>query len=548
MQIMRTFRSLSVAVIAVLVSAVVGGLLGRTALADEDQVAREYRVFTSALAAIESEYVEPVDSTRLVYGAIDGMLKTLDPHSSFMDPRTYAQLRERQEGRYYGLGISIVVVDGDITVMQLFEGSPAYRKGIRRGDVIARVSGQDAKGWTSDKAVRELRGEKGTTVKIGIRRSGYEGLIDMEVERDEINIPTVRGAFMIDGERGYIRLGDFSETSNRELGDALQKLRAQGMKRLVLDLRDNPGGPLDQAIKVANRFLARGQMVVYTRGRVPNSDQDYRATEASESIDLPLVVLVNRNSASASEIVAGAIQDHDRGLIVGERTFGKALVQSVYRISGGAGLALTTGRYYTPSGRLIQRPWDGSFDEYFTYALKDQEQARALRNDADLKYTDTGRKVFGGGGIEPDRLVAGPVEGFDPTRSGRILYARQAFERYAERYSADGDTRIAGQAQNRQVVARGFTVTDAMAEDFKAFLKRGGFKVEEADFARDLPFVRAMIRYQIDLALFGVDEARRNLIGQDPQAQVALGLFAEAERLTQMAQSRATRGGDGQPR
>jgi carboxyl-terminal processing protease len=540
---MRKAGSLSFAVLAVLVSAVLGGLLGRNVLADEDTVVREYRVFTAALAAVEGQYVEPVDSTRLVYGAIDGMLKTLDPHSSFMDPRTYAQLRERQEGRYYGLGLSIVVVDGDITVMQLFEGSPAYRKGIRRGDVIARIKDQDAKGWTSDRAVRELRGEKGTTVKIGIRRAGYAGLIDMEVERDEINITTVRGAFMIDGERGYVRLGEFSETSNRELGDALQRLKAQGMKRLVLDLRDNPGGPLDQAIKVANRFLTRGQMVVYTRGRVPNSDEDYRATETSEYTDLPLVILVNRNSASASEIVAGAVQDHDRGLIVGERTFGKALVQSVYRISGGAGLALTTGRYYTPSGRLIQRPWDGSFDEYFTYTLKEQTQAQAPRSEADLKYTDVGRKVFGGGGIEPDRLVAGPVEGFDPTRSGRLLYARQTFERYAERFSAEGDTRISGQAQNRQIVARGFTVTDAMVDDYKASLTREGYKVDEAGFVKDQVFIRAMIRYQIDLALFGIDEARRNLIGQDPQAQVALGLFEEAEQLAQAAQAKAVRGG-----
>jgi carboxyl-terminal processing protease len=542
---MRKTGSLSFAVLAVLVSAVLGGLLGRNVLADEDTVVREYRVFTAALAAVEGQYVEPVDSTRLVYGAIDGMLKTLDPHSSFMDPRTYAQLRERQEGRYYGLGLSIVVVDGDITVMQLFEGSPAYRRGIRRGDVIARIKDQDAKGWTSDRAVRELRGEKGTTVRISIRRAGYAGLIDMDVERDEINIATVRGAFMIDGERGYVRLGEFSETSNRELGDALQKLRAQGMKRLVLDLRDNPGGPLDQAIRVANRFLTRGQMVVYTRGRVPNSDEDYRATETSEYTDLPLVILVNRNSASASEIVAGAVQDHDRGLIVGERTFGKALVQSVYRISGGAGLALTTGRYYTPSGRLIQRPWDGSFDEYFTYTLKEQTQAQAPRSEADLKYTDVGRKVFGGGGIEPDRLVAGPVEGFDPTRSGRLLYARQTFERYAERFSAEGDTRIGGQAQNRQVVARGFTVTDAMVTDYRAFLTRESYKVDETDFAKDQAFIRAMIRYQIDLALFGIDEARRNLIGQDPQAQVALGLFAEAEQLAQTAQTKSVRGGSG---
>ncbi len=538
---MRRYRWLSVGVLTVLVSALVGGLLGRQALADEDQVTKEYRVFTAALAAVENDYAEPVDSTRLVYGAIDGMLKTLDPHSNFMDPRTYAQMRERQEGHYYGLGISIVVVNGDITVMSLFEGSPAYKKGLRRGDVIARIEGQDAHGWTSDQAVRALRGEKGTKVHISIRRPGTPALIDLDVERDDVNITTVRGAFMIDPQTGYIRLTEFSETSNRELGDALAKLTKQGMKRLVFDLRDNPGGSLDQAIKIANRFLPRGDMVVFTRGRVPNADEDYRATETSEYTDLPLIVLVDRNSASASEIVSGALQDHDRALIVGERTFGKALVQSVYRISGGAGLALTTGRYYTPSGRMIQRPWDGSFDEYFTYTLKDNQATR--RNPADLKYTDSGRKVYGGGGIEPDRYVLGPVEGFDPTRFGRLLYARQVFEKYAERYSAEGDTRLGAQGKNRKIVAPGFVVTDAMMADFRAFLQEEGVKIDEESFAKDLPFIRAMIRFQIDQALFGVDEARKHLLAQDPQAQVALGLFGEAERLSQAALARGSRGG-----
>lgn len=534
---MRRYRSLSVGVFTVLVSAIVGGLLGRQAMADEDKVTREYRIFTAALAAIEAQYAEPVESTGLVYSAIDGMLKTLDPHSSFMDPRTYAQMRERQEGRYYGLGISIVVVNGDITVMQLFEGSPAYRKGLRRGDVIARVEGADAQGWTSDRAVRALRGEKGTSVHISIRRAGYSGLIEMDIERDEVNITTVRGAFMVDDRTGYVRLAEFSETSNRELTDALDKLKAQGMTRLIFDLRDNPGGSLDQAIRVANQFLTRGQMIVYTRGRVPNADQDYRATDTSAYVDLPLVVLVNRNSASASEIVSGAVQDHDRGFIVGERTFGKALVQSVYRLTGGAGLALTTGHYYTPSGRLIQRPWDGSFDEYFTYTLKAQD--RPAHDVAEMKYTDGGRKVFGGGGIEPDTFVVGPVEGFDPGRFGRLLYARQTFEKYAERFSAEGDTRISGQVSDRQVVARDFEVDDAMVAGFKAFLTREGLRVDEAAFAADETFIRAMIKMQIDLALFGVDEARRNLLALDPQAQVALASFDEATRLAQAVQARS---------
>lgn len=521
---------------AVLVGALAGGLFGSHALARQDRVAEHYQLFQTALAEIDANYVEKLPVDRLVYSAIDGMLKTLDPHSSFMDPRTYAQLRERQEGRYYGLGISIQVLDGDITVMSLFEGSPAYRKGIRRGDVIARIEAQDAKGWTSEQAVRALRGPKGTAVNIAIRRQGYDGLIEMSVQRDEINIPTVRAAFMADTDTGYVRLQDFSETTDDELGRALEKLDASGMEKLVLDLRDNPGGPLDQAIRVANRFLPRGQMIVYTRGRVPNADVDYRATEASDYTGLPVVVLVNRNSASASEIVAGALQDHDRALIVGETTFGKALVQSVYRISQNAGLALTTGRYYTPSGRLIQRPWDGAFDEYLTYTLKDQNGARQ-HSAADLRYTDAGRKVYGGGGIEPDRHIAGPVEGYNPTRFGRTLFARQAFENFAERFYAEGDTRMGGNAKNRRLVSRGFSVSDAMVGEFKQFLKSERVKVDDEAFLRDTEFIRAMIKFQIDMALFGAEEARRNLLMRDPQSQIALGLFPEAERLTALARA-----------
>jgi len=537
---MRNSRFLPVALLAVVLSALIGGFYG-SVFARQDEVTQQYRVFTAALAAIDREYVEEVPSDRLVYGGIEGMLKTLDPHSSFFDPRQYAQMRERQEGRYYGLGIQIQPIDGDITVMSIFEGSPAFKKGLRRGDVISRIEGEDAKGMSSEDAVKRLKGPKGTSVNIAIKRRGYDQLIDLQVTRDEVNIVSVRGAFMIDADTGYLKLGEFTETSNHEVGAGLEQLMAKGMKRLVFDLRDNPGGALDQAIAISNRFLPRGDMIVYTRGRVPNSDQDYRATEQSEYTHLPMVVLVSRNSASASEIVSGALQDHDRALVVGETTFGKALVQSVYRISEQAGLALTTGRYYTPSGRLIQRPWDGAFDEYLTYTLRDQKGARE-HNSADLKYTDAGRKVYSGGGIEPDKFMAGPVEGFAPTKFGRQIWGSGQFQRFADQYLAEGDTRFSVANKNKKRIAKGFTVTDEMLQDFRAQLATQKIAVDEEGFKSDLTFIKAMIHYEIDLALFGVEEARRNLILQDPQARFGVSQFGEAQRLTELARN-TPRGG-----
>lgn len=537
---MPTRRVVSTVVAAIMLSAVVGGVFGSRVLATEDEVEAKYRVFTAALAAVESQYVGKVESDRLVYSAVNGMLQTLDPHSSFLDPRSYAQMRERQEGRYYGLGISIQSIDGDIHVGNVFEGSPAFRRGIRRGDIIARIEGESAKGWPSDKAVSRLKGPKGTSVNVSIKRRGFDDLIELSVERDEVNIPSLQGAFMIDERTGYIRLRDFSEVTDRDLGRALRELQAQGMKQLLLDLRDNPGGPLDQAIRVSNRFLARGEMIVYTRGRIRNSDQDYHASDEATVPNMPMVVLVNRNSASASEIVAGALQDHDRALVVGETTFGKALVQSVYRISEGAGLALTTARYYTPSGRLIQRPWDGTFDEYLTYTYREQEPSREHKA-SDLKYTDAGRKVFGGGGIEPDRHMTGPVEGFTPTRFGRMLYARQTFADFAQRFSEAGDTRITG-GKNRRLVDRNFTVDEQMVQDFRTFLAdEARIKIDDEAWTKDQAFIRAMIRYEVDAAVFSVVDARRHLVKVDPQAQFAMSLFGEAEQLTRLAaQNRRT--------
>ncbi len=534
---MRRYRSLSAVVFAIVVSALVGGFFGKSAQAVDDKIPAHYKTFTAALNAIETSYVDKVDSENLVYSAIRGMLGTLDPHSSFFTPAQYAQMRERQEGRYYGIGIQIVTLDGDITATTVFEGSPAYKKGLRRGDIIAKIVGEDAKGWATEQAVAKLKGPKGTTVEIEIKRRGYEQLIPIQLTRDEVYIPTVPAYFMIDQTTGYVRLQDFGENTDKDLKRALHDLAPKGMRRLLLDIRGNPGGPLDQAIKVANEFLPTGRMIVYTRGRVQNSDQDYRATVDGEFSDIPIVMLANRGSASASEIVTGALQDHDRAYIVGETTFGKALVQSIYRVSGGAGLALTTAHYFTPSGRLIQRPWDATFDEYMNYSLKDQDVER-VHNPTDLKRTDSGRPVYSGGGIEPDKRIAGPIEGFNPGRFGRLLSNRQEFENYAQKFTAEGDTRVAQQSSGRKIVKPNFVGDDAVMADFRDQLKTDKIKIDEDGFGKDADFIRAMIRYRIDEVVFGIADARRHLLTADPQALLAVGLFGEAQKLSDL--SRAT--------
>lgn len=531
---MRSVSSVAAGIGAVVLSAIAGGVFGGQVLARQDSMTRQFDAFASAVAAIEANYVDEVDVEQLVSRAVSGMLQTLDPHSNYMDAQSYKRLRERQQGSYPGLGISINVVDGGITVMSLFEGSPAYRAGLRRGDVIARIEGDNAIGMSSDDAVSRLRGPKGTAVNISVRRDGYEELIDMQVERDEIRIATVEAAFMIDDETGYIRLGDFSETSNEELTAAMSALREEGFSRLMLDLRGNPGGPLDQAIKVSNQFLPRGDMIVYTRGRVENSDQDYYARDDGEYTEQPLIVLVNRSSASASEIVAGAIQDHDRGLVVGETTFGKALVQSIFRVSHGAGLALTTARYFTPSGRMIQRPWDSAFDEYLTYSLR--EPAAPEHSPADRKFTDAGREVYSGGGVEPDHFMTGPIAGFDPSRFGRLLAARRDFVTFAQRFVAAGDTRVTVPGRDRKVVEPGFAVDESLLAEFKEHVRGRGLTVDEELFEADLDFIRAMIHFEVDTDLFGEREARRNLFRRDPQAQYALALFDEATALLRLSQ------------
>jgi carboxyl-terminal processing protease len=523
-----------------------GGLFGHRVLAGGSALNDELRLFTAMLAAIERDYVEEVPSDRLVSSSIRQMLRTLDPHSNFFEQRDYKTMQERQKGQYYGLGISVQSIDGNITVVAPFEGTPAHRLGIRAGDIISRIEGEDARGMSIDDAVKRLRGPKGTPVQITIVRSGYDEPLQFTVIRDAIPLHSVPYSFMVSPTVGYIRLTDFNETTacrptegkdcERELERALRKLQGQGAEAFVLDIRDNPGGLLDQAFAVSNLFLKKGQLVVFTRGRSRRDESNYITESESPWVDVPLVVLTSRHSASASEIVAGALQDHDRALIVGETTFGKGLVQTILPLRNvrGYALALTTARYYTPSGRSIQR-------EYASTALEDYYAPRDRKacgeEGGETKLTDAGRKVHGGDGISPDYCV-------EPTKPSKFvshLIGRQVFTGFGYGYSAAGGqggadiagtgTRSNAESDDVTLIGRDFVVDEEVRERFRAYLESRELRFTDEELEENRVAVDRLIEEEVLRQVFGEGEARRRSVAWDPQVQRALKLVPRAEML-----------------
>ncbi len=527
-------------------STIAGGLLGERVLAGGGRLDDEMRLYTAMLASIENEYVEEVPSDQLVSASIREMLRTLDPHSNFFEQRDFQTMQERQKGQYYGLGISVQSIDGNITVVAPFEGTPAHRLGIRAGDVISRIEDEDARGMAIDEAVKRLRGPKGTPVRITIVREGYDDPLEFTVIRDAIPLHSVPYSFMVSPTVGYIRLTDFNETTacrpgegedcERELERALKKLGAQGAQAYVLDIRDNPGGLLDQAFAVSNLFLKKGQLVVFTRGRSRRDESNYITETESPWVDAPLVVLTSRHSASASEIVAGALQDHDRALIVGETTFGKGLVQTILPLRNvrGYALALTTARYYTPSGRSIQREYASTaLDEY--YAPRDRKPCGEGSGEA--KLTDAGRKVYGGDGITPDYCV----EPAKPTKFVSYLIGRQAFIGFAHGFEAaagQGEAEIAGtgtrsgaDSEKVTLIGRDFEVDDEIRQAFVRYLESRELRFTAEQLDENRHMVDRLIEEEVVRQVFGEGEARRRSIEWDPQVQRALELVPRAELL-----------------
>ena len=508
-------RSLFIVVLVILVCGFLGvGFSQRTQGAPADTDVRDnLRQFSEVYDLIEQNYAEPVNADKAIYnGAIPGMLHVLDPHSNFFDPKSYSALREEQRGKYYGVGMTIAPRNNKVIVLAPFVGTPAYKAGIRPGDVIIAVDGKPTDNMTAGDVADLLKGAKGTTVHISILREGAEKPLEFTVVRDEIPRNSVDLKFEIRQGVGYMHITAFNETTEHEVEDALDEFG--DMKGLILDLRGNPGGLLNEGVGVADKFLKKGQVIVSHHGR-SSPEKVYRAAHGNAGKDYPLVVLVNRGTASAAEIVSGAIQDHDRGLIAGETTFGKGLVQTVYPLSENTGLALTTAKYYTPSGRLIQRDYTG-VSLYDYYYNREGEEGGPNK---EVKLTDSGRTVFGGGGISPDVKI--PT--IKTTRFEDTLLQKYAFFNFAAHYL------------NGRSVDKNFQVNDAIMQEFRKFLDAQKIPFTEAEISEGIDWIKAQIKTELFIAQFGQQEGLRVRAETDPQVLSALNLLPKAKELADNA-------------
>ena len=510
----------------VLLCTVLGGIYGRqveaTTANDDSDVKASLNAFTRVYDLVEQNYADPVDPDQGIYGppngnvgAIPGALRTLDPHSNFFDPRAFALLREDQEGKYYGVGMSIQAKPGKMgklvtIVVAPIPGSPAFRAGVRPGDIVSKVNGKSTDGLSTAQVAEILKGPKGTQVHVTIVREGYEEPLELSITRDEISPQSVDDAFLVRPGVGYIHISKFNENTNDELSAALRKLNEKNLQGLVLDLRSNPGGLLQEAVEVSDHFLEKSQLIVYHSGR-HSQEKRYYATHGDDGNEYPMVVLINRMTASAAEIVTGALQDHDRALVMGEPSFGKGLVQTVYQLSEQTGLALTTAHYYTPSGRLIQRQYENVslYDYYYHPEL-------TKPNHAEVRLTDGGREVYGGGGITPD------VDFTDPKTPPALetLMQHSAFFDFGKYYLGVHKT-----------IPKDFEVNDAVLDEFKQYLASQKIAFSDVDMTANLPYIKNHIQIQLVGSIYGENEADRISVASDPLVIKALDDMPQAKEL-----------------
>jgi carboxyl-terminal processing protease len=499
----------------------------RAASTVPQDLGKDMKPVTDAFALVEKNFADPVTSEKAFYGdngrggAIPGMLHTLDPHSNFVDPAEYREMQRRQHAQYYGVGMQIGMDAAKVIVMEPFVGSPAYNAGMRRGDWISAVDGQDTKGKDSSQVADMLRGDKGTDVKVSVTREGSTEPYTATITRGSIDTGVV-DAFWVKPGIAFLHVTSFeAQNVTRDTETFMKKMGEQNVNGLILDLRYNLGGLVTEAVGLAGRFLRTNQVVVSHRGRA-EQEQVFRAKGNAMAQKYPIVVLVNGQSASASEIVSGALQDHDRGWILGDTTFGKGLVQAQFPLSEGAALLLTIAHYYTPSGRLIQR--DYSHQSFWDYYAHRNEPAQ---DQQDVKATDSGRKVFGGGGITPDEKYANSKLNIFQRRMGPQEGVNW-FYRFANSYFKT----------DKPVLPVGWQPDEPTVERFKTFLKAQTPAVPFTDeeFTTNKDWVAKRIRYEFYFRAFDKSTADRASWQDDPEVAKAIESMPKAQALLTQAE------------
>lgn len=511
-----------------------------------DDIYAQLNKFKDILILTEKNYIEPIDTGELTEAAVAGLLDKLDPHSVYIAPRNFERVTEEFKGKYEGIGISFRILNDTITVLEPIGGGPSARLGILANDRIVKINGESSVGFKDTDVQKSLRGPRGTRVTVTIVRPGTPEPLVYEITRDEISLASLDAAFMVTDDVAYIQSNKFNEQTFSEITRSLEELRKQGMKKLILDLRWNPGGYLDQAVKVADLFLDGGtkqspRKIVYTKARRKEFDETFTARTGDPYEDLPVIVLISNHSASASEIVAGAIQDWDRGLIVGETSFGKGLVQRQWPLADGSALRLTIAKYYTPTGRLIQRDYTGKNKvDYQREAFEREEEEGYNENhtvngepdSAKPEYkTYGGRTVYGGGGITPDYVVKDNVL----TKTVADMRRRDLFVAFISTYMAGSGLKIREEyGSDLPGFRRSFKVSDALLGDFLAFVENKGVKVDQDDLRKDDGFVRTMLKATIGRNVWNTDAWVSILLETDKQFQKALTLFPEAEKFARL--------------
>jgi C-terminal peptidase (prc) len=536
------YRFAGIALVIVAVGALVGGLFGRLPTTSADNTLTAERIvgdYSEALAAIDKSYSGKIDHESIADTSIQSMLWSLDPHSQFFTREEFRKLNEEQTSQFYGIGVSILQHRDGVYVQSVLPETPAEKAGIRYGDRFIEIDGKDAREWTSAEVSKNVRGERGTTVKVKIERAASQAPVSFDIVRGGVPLPSIRNYFMMPNGVGYVGLtGGFQETTSEELNIALDQLKTQGMKSLILDVRGNPGGLLPQAVDVVGKFVPSGKAVVSVKGRSRYATEHKLNTRGGYRGDFPLVVLINGGSASASEIVAGAVQDYGRGLIVGTESFGKGLVQRVFGTPFQTGLTLTTARYYTPLGRSLQRDYSsGSMYEYYTHTDGPQTE---VNGEAPKPKpvgvpitTPDGRTLFGGRGIEPD-IKSTPLV-FNAVRF-RINDAAFYFARQLTAGKVVGFEGLKVERQNHQITLppNAFPVSDKLFEAFKAYtLAEKANNLTPEMIAANADFVKMRIRQELASASYSNEAAAQVLLELDPQVLKALEVMPQAATLGQ---------------